>query len=392
MRLGVPARRGDPRVIINPRERAGYCEYDRRGKNVVTIKAPGWGAGAWGRVITLHEMIHANISSVPKPRERKYGEHAIQLREDLRVHSRFPEHAERDELVVAAQTLRAARGRELSSRYDCLRAIGIVYRAGRGRKRIRDLAGAYMRRLEAQIPGLGQLARDIAWRSYPSKPAERFALLAMIKQYLSATRPEEAPLDDAEKSDGAMTIVELPRVEDCDSSPARDIFWASGGARLNVNRAIAGMIARDGRPCFRRSALLPSAWRGVVLIDASISMNITQQGLNALCRSIPGGTVAYYGAERNGEGKLYVFARDGKRAVSPPLGRWGNEVDVEALSWMHRQPGPRVYVGDGQFCSTRGSANFAAAQAHSLASRADVWHRDWRTALAWFKAQGVKTA
>jgi hypothetical protein len=63
-------------------------------------------------------------------------------------------------------------------------------------------------------------------------------------------------------------------------------------------------------------------------------------------------TVAYYSGHEEHEGQLVIVAQ-GARAVSrdatwPPSGG-GNVVDLPALEWLARQPGPaRLWVSDGE--------------------------------------------
>lgn len=115
---------------------------------------------------------------------------------------------------------------------------------------------------------------------------------------------------------------------------------------------------------------------GSVLIDASGSMQITNDELRRIAESVPLGTVAYYSGgyhENNIAGKvtdghrvvriwgceewghLVIWAEKGRRYVHNdsdkklPFRGGNNIIDFHALQWLLRQPSPRYFVTDKEF-------------------------------------------
>ena len=58
---------------------------------------------------------------------------------------------------------------------------------------------------------------------------------------------------------------------------------------------------------------------------------------------------------------LVVYAENGQRADHCDHMHGGNSVDLFAIQWLLRQPAPRVYVGDGEFCGGPDGQDSAAA-------------------------------
>jgi len=87
---------------------------------------------------------------------------------------------------------------------------------------------------------------------------------------------------------------------------------------------------------------------GTILIDASGSMRIGEDQIDAIMESCPLGTIASYSGVGGSTGDLYVIAKNGSRAISNlrPPGMM-NYVDVPALEWMVKHDGPYYWVCDG---------------------------------------------
>lgn len=87
---------------------------------------------------------------------------------------------------------------------------------------------------------------------------------------------------------------------------------------------------------------------GTILIDASGSMSIADHQIDNLMDVAPLGTIATYSGDYPARGDLWVIAKNGKRAVGMlrPPGLM-NLIDVAALEWMVKQPGPYFWVCDG---------------------------------------------
>jgi hypothetical protein len=148
-----------------------------------------------------------------------------------------------------------------------------------------------------------------------------------------------------------MRIVKLSMPEACDSR-ARRTTLARSGSRLNRGRLARAVAIGSTSGLFIRPRYLPG---GTYLFDASGSMGLSDWRLNELCRAVPAATVAYYSGwdspEADGAyGELVIYAENGRRADACDRVWGGNEVDLFAIEWLLRQPEPRVYVGDGEFC------------------------------------------
>ena len=76
-------------------------------------------------------------------------------------------------------------------------------------------------------------------------------------------------------------------------------------------------------------------------------------------------------------GKLVIYAENGRRATSVDHRYCGNEVDLFAIQWLLRQPAPRVYVGDGEFCGGPEGQDVKAAAllANAVASGKIDWQK-----------------
>jgi hypothetical protein len=106
-----------------------------------------------------------------------------------------------------------------------------------------------------------------------------------------------------------------------------------------------------GRYCSDRAVFAGRGKRkdagGVVIIDCSGSMQLTEEMIDRIMEAAPAGTVATYSGVRQ-EGAIYVVAKNGRRATKnlrPPY--LGNVADREALEWAAKLPGPHFWLCDG---------------------------------------------
>ena len=91
---------------------------------------------------------------------------------------------------------------------------------------------------------------------------------------------------------------------------------------------------------------------GVVIIDGSGSMRLTEQDIIKITEAAPGATVAVYSAKTNNlTENLWVLARDGKMVDAIPPRSGGNGVDGPAIRWgitqRKNKRTPVVFVTDG---------------------------------------------
>ena len=109
-------------------------------------------------------------------------------------------------------------------------------------------------------------------------------------------------------------------------------------------------MAIDGR-IFSHKARAPG---GTVLIDASGSMQFSDQDIERILVAAPCATVAMYSGRRGGGGQLTVIAANGRRAEKSAIAETRNDVglsnivDGPALEWLAKQSEPRVWVSDAQ--------------------------------------------
>jgi len=89
---------------------------------------------------------------------------------------------------------------------------------------------------------------------------------------------------------------------------------------------------------------------GSVLIDQSGSMSLTYDDVAQAIEHFPALTVAGYSGRRNG-GTLCVYAEKGQLGeLGDCQHGGGNDVDIESLVWLSKQPEPRIWVSDGWVC------------------------------------------
>lgn len=148
-----------------------------------------------------------------------------------------------------------------------------------------------------------------------------------------------------------------------------DIGWPKTDIVLApVERARKSFVPRRGKPAmdgdiprhFGRwivdRAILDSRGRrpgGTLLIDISGSMSWSREQINALLEELPALTVALYSSSnpKGDEGQISIVARSGRIVSSDwksSRSHSGNNLcDGVAVSWLCKQPGPRIWLSDG---------------------------------------------
>jgi hypothetical protein len=131
-------------------------------------------------------------------------------------------------------------------------------------------------------------------------------------------------------------------------------------------RLVAKRIAKGTKPRWRDTGAVPGAMHrlttdgkvfrehsrvpgGTVLIDMSGSMEIAPDDVEDLVKDAPAATIAGYWGIGGGKGVIRVLASEGtvvNKHDFVPTGTH-NEVDLPAIEWLARQPGPRFWVCDG---------------------------------------------
>lgn len=103
---------------------------------------------------------------------------------------------------------------------------------------------------------------------------------------------------------------------------------------------------------------------GVVVIDASGSMNFTHEQIRKIVENAPGATVLSY-SETGATVNAYVLADKGRMCAELPTQGSGNGVDFPALEWAvknrQRSSSPIVWVTDGGVCGSNSGFNDSLA-------------------------------
>lgn len=380
---GVTANRAaeDLEVVSSPY--GGFTEYHK--KRVAKIAAP-MANGAYARTIRIHELLHANRS--PTTGNRKIHPIAYNAIEDARVHliywpDAMPQRANRDCKASALADMRSLQPMANLARAEdwnasllvAFRALAILNRFGA----VAHLDRLYRRMNAAFGPTITEKLCDILRlvRSRRKRAVEEFtALLRSDEQQSKPCKPGEGSHGIATQA--PMRIVRLPMPESCDSAVRRTTL-ARSGARLNRARLARAIATGSTVGLFIRPRYLPG---GTYLFDASGSMQLSESRLNELCRSVPAATVAYYSGwglpkDDGAYGALTIYAEGGKRAAEIGHRYYNNDIDQYAIEWLLRQPAPRVYIGDGEFCGGPEGQDVRAATllAAAVAAGKVTWQR-----------------
>jgi hypothetical protein len=95
---------------------------------------------------------------------------------------------------------------------------------------------------------------------------------------------------------------------------------------------------------------------GVVVIDASGSMNFTHEQIRRIVENAPGATVLSYSETGRTESNAYILADKGRMVKELPTQNAGNGVDFPAIEWAvknrQRSSSPIIWVTDGGVCGT----------------------------------------
>ena len=412
-RAGVPVERleaGKPvEVGACGSHQGGHTALGRK-NGVVRIVVPNEGNAA-SRTIQLHELLHARYSIKPPSRKGKVPMVAQQAIEDCRVHREWwpmgaPVRVHRDALASALQDVRAlSRGIKLkltgpSDHHNWPITLLCAVRALATADKVLSVPGSaessgiakrargVLKRLEGAMGrdyarGLYAIARDASSgvTRLRNKATKAFVALLPDPPPVPVSRPDGIKRQVVKPSPGKgcaatvpMLVVDLPKSAPCIPGQARRLEAGSSGNRLNFPRVAQSLAGLDASALFdeTRRRRPGRGFSGVVLIDASSSMDVSSERLAHVCAAIPGATVAYYsgpgGLPKNVDGvKVYgvlaVYARGGIRhsCKSAPFHESGNEVDLWAVKWLLSQPGKRLLVTDGGYCG--GCDNQAQAAA-----------------------------
>ena len=89
---------------------------------------------------------------------------------------------------------------------------------------------------------------------------------------------------------------------------------------------------------------------GTLLVDVSGSMGLHEKDVMEILGLMPAATIAMYSGSGS-RGDLVIVAENGKMTNQHYIREmryYGNIIDGPALDWLGKQPGPRIWVSDGQ--------------------------------------------
>lgn len=167
-------------------------------------------------------------------------------------------------------------------------------------------------------------------------------------------------------SDSSLTRHGFPKMEivHAYNSPAArptmigvDKKMLYSGTSIKASRLASAATSPTPVRCFVKESRRRG---GTVLIDASSSMGVSEDILQAVALAIPAGTIAYYSANSDSvgpssKGWLVLYSYKGKRwaPIEPrerlPNFHGANLVDFAALQWLMKQQMNRYFITDGGF-------------------------------------------
>lgn len=116
---------------------------------------------------------------------------------------------------------------------------------------------------------------------------------------------------------------------------------------------------------------------GVVVIDASGSMNFTHEQIRKIVENAPGATVLSYSEMGGDAPNAYILADKGRMVKDLPKQSCGNGVDFPALEWAvknrQRNNSPIIWVTDGGVCGSNASfSNVLAMQCINFCKKHNI--------------------
>lgn len=116
---------------------------------------------------------------------------------------------------------------------------------------------------------------------------------------------------------------------------------------------------------------------GVVVIDASGSMNFNHEQIRKIVENAPGATVISYSELGGDKPNAYILADKGRMVKDLPTQGCGNGVDFPALEWAvknrQRSNSPIIWVTDGGVCGTNsGFHNSLAMQCINFCKKNNI--------------------
>lgn len=381
IQLSIPESSAPRRAVpVSQMFGAGGCDIDKNGLRAIGVP---FGDRAHDRVIRLHELLHARHTPA-FPKRSKISPIALNAAEDMLVHGRFwrprayGEQMDRDVIAVALRDARAVQTFPMLA-MQCnvdllvwLRCYAILLAYEDDMRYYVPFAKPLQRLYKllqasphsARLQAMGFHRRAKLDRLHLGKAATaRARLRRVISSVLftdgglgsdpdSGKGRKRQGRGDSPYASRTMEIVEPPRPYPCRANMKRQYVPARSGALIRAGRIVHALTTGNMAGAFLRHKRAPG---GAIVIDASGSMGLSDEKLQELCSRLPAALVAYYSDYtkhgcRCSTGSLVVYARGGKRIREIVSRGGGNGCDLQAIEWLVKQNGPRVFVSDGGFC------------------------------------------
>lgn len=343
------------------------------------------------RVIRIHEALHAKYSVPPTSKPLAEEERmALEIWEDALIHGlhwvddigRSADEKDitracwdvHDQLFQNILELPSVGKAEWNEVLAALARSVVVRRAlGKGLTEP-DKVRIYKKFGVTALDTLNNLAMGI--HDYHNDKKWRDQIMAGLRKCMVPLEDlppcEDSGSNGKKKLKQEMHVSEPARTEPCQPKIVKKRVYKPFGSRLNLGALTRFVTCFETKKLFVERKIRPGH-KSVVVIDASGSMNVSPERLQALCRAIPGATVAYYSdygeRSRGPYGTLVVYAKNGKRLadhLGAPERSGGNNVDRAAIEWLIQEPGDEKFlVSDGGFC---GGESGQDVQAHWLLS------------------------
>lgn len=351
------------------------------------------GGDETNRVIRAHEMVHAKVSPIRLlGTERGISAESLIAAEEFRVNT-LVKHAgfDLDALVDGSERLSGERMAGYNDIPGMVRAVAAMA-GGKACKQFlngvrsvdRELGGA-LREIEKSLvkrwtssAKRGAKAAAANWAdtgpSYDSDyPRGYLNITIPIAELLDAMITELTEgLQDAEQDEDAPDPFDIGRIKDAlsgENGQWADLLWESrplskqikgamGKTRTATNmgvnpRRMTRMLTDPQRRVFDRTRRHVG---GIVLIDQSGSMNLSDEQVESIMLASPGCTVVGYSHYPGSTGtpNAWVLAKEGRRTSQLGSHNIGNGVDGPILRWAIREARkgePIVWVCDGMVTS-----------------------------------------
>ena len=178
------------------------------------------------------------------------------------------------------------------------------------------------------------LCDDDVRRRIAGTPADEIA------RHFRARRGRGGSQGRSGKMSIATPTLEVPVAPSRFGRRRRTTSTTEGSIPTHIHR-----LSIDGA-IFRRSVRRRG---GTFLIDTSGSMSLRASSIDRILREARSATLVAIYSGKGSRGELRIVARDGWRASAENLQPFGsgNIVDLPALQWLAKQPGPRVWITDG---------------------------------------------